>query len=289
MNIKVNRLKRDDSDFPENLRQIPSSPKEMYLLGSPFASWIARPKVAIVGSRKVSSYGREVTERLAGELAAVGVVIISGLALGIDSIAHKAALDAGGLTVAVMPGGLDRIYPASHRNLARQILNQGGALISEYPVGANIFKQNFIARNRLVSGLSDALLVTEAAAASGTIHTARFALDQGKSVMAVPGNITSPMSIGTNNLIKSGALAVTSADDIFFALGIDPARHKAQRVFKGSLLEEKALELLRSGVSSQEELALALGIDGSQLGPVLTMLEINAYIRPAGGGFWLSV
>jgi DNA processing protein len=285
--MKVNRLKLNDPSYPAILKNIASPPKELYFLGASPGKWLHKPRVAIVGSRKVSGYGRTVTEKLAEGLARRGVVIISGLALGIDSIAHQAALKAGGLTIAVMPGGLDRVYPASHTNLARQILSAGGALVSEYPPGSSVFKQNFIARNRIVSGLADALLITEAAAASGSLHTANFALEQGRTVMAVPGNITSETSQGTNNLIKSGAVPVTSAEDIFFALNIQPEEHE-KSVFSGSPAEEKVLELVRSGTASQEELALALDMDGAELVSVLTFLEISGHIKPAGGGYWLA-
>src|SRR5207244_4380589 len=136
--------------------------------------------------------------------------------LGVDAVAHQAALDAGGLTIAVLPSPLEEIYPVSHRRLAMQILEKGGALISEFPEGTPAFRGNFIARNRLVSGLSDALLITEAAEKSGSLHTARFALEQGREVLAVPGNITSITSAGTNNLLKAGAAPVTSYEDVMY-------------------------------------------------------------------------
>ncbi len=286
--MKVNRLKLNDPSYPDVLRTIPSAPKELYFVGTPPVEWLGRPRLAVVGSRKASPYGREVTKRLAGELAEQGIVIISGLALGVDSIAHQAALDSQGLTAAVLPTSLDTIYPASHVGLAKRIIDSGGTLISEYPPASIAFKQNFIARNRIVSGLANGLLITEAAAASGSLHTARFALDQGKIVMAVPGNITSPGSEGTNSLIKSGALPVTSAEDIFFALNIKPGKKQDVRPFRGSPKEKRVLELIIGGTGSQEELATSLGIDGAELGSILTILEINGYIRPAGGGFWLG-
>src|SRR5688572_6641342 len=217
-----NKITLSTSDVPEKLRNIPNPPKQLFVIGKNVNELLNKPCVTIVGSRKVSAYGRAVTMGLAGELAKSGIVIISGLALGVDSLAHKAALDVGGLTVAVLPSGVDKIYPAAHFGLAKQILQQGGALVSEYPDGTPPLKHQFIERNRIASGLGDALLITEAAEKSGTLHTANFALEQGRPVLAVPGNITSPTSAGTNNLIKAGATPVTGVQDVLLALGLEP-------------------------------------------------------------------
>ncbi|MEX1995248.1 MAG: DNA-processing protein DprA [Candidatus Saccharimonadales bacterium] len=287
--MNVNSLKHDDSDYPQILKNIPDAPKQLFWTGSPMSEWLDCPKVAIVGSRKASAYGRQVTTEITGQLARTGVIIISGLAYGIDSIAHQVALEAGGRTVAVLPTGLDKIYPAAHQNLARQITDSGGTLISEYAPGSEVFKLNFIARNRIVSGLSDALLITAAAINSGSLHTAQFALAQGKTVMAVPGNITSPGSVGCNNLIKSGAVPVTDVDDVFFTLNIKSTDKIRPKPFRGSGDEEKVLQLIRQGLSAQEDLAQAAGLTGPVVASALTMLEISGYIRPAGGGQWLAV
>src|SRR5690349_13682617 len=191
MNI-INQFSPEESIFSQMTQPIAKLPKSLYLMGNlPKAKG---PTVAIIGTRKPSAYGREVGYRLAYDLAKRGVVIVSGLALGMDAIAHKAALDAGGTTIAVMPGGLDRIYPATNTALGERIIANGGALISEYPAGEQIFPGNFIARNRIVAGIADGVLVVEAAIKSGTLHTASFALDYGRPVMAVPGEITNPMS-----------------------------------------------------------------------------------------------
>lgn len=287
--MKVNSLKRNNPSYPSVLEVIEDAPREIFYLGAKPETWLNKPRLAVVGSRKVSAYGRQVTEQLVGELARLGIVIVSGLALGVDSIAHKAALDNKGPTVAVLPTDLANIYPPSHANLARQIIASGGTLLSEYSAGSPVYKVQFTARNRIVSGLSDAVLITEAAARSGTMNTARFALEQGKTVLAVPGNITSPTSEGTNNLIKSGAVPVTSVEDILFAMNLSPKKLRKQRAFAGSSEEEEMLELIKSGVSSQEELALSLKIDGAEIASLLTMLEINGFIKPAGGGYWLAV
>lgn len=281
-------LKQNSALFPPLLKQIPNPPEGIYWQGLEPSIWLKMPRVAVVGSRKVSPYGREVTRRLAGQLARSGVVIISGLAYGIDSVAHEAALEAGGLTVAVLPTSLDRIYPASHQALATRIARQG-SLISEYEPRAQIFKNNFIARNRLVSGLSDILLITEASLKSGSLHTARFALEQGKTVMAVPGNITSENSEGTNNLIKSGAIPATTADDVLFALGLSTGKHSRHQTFSGTPEQELLLKLIRQGVSDQDELAAAAKLDGPALATGLTALELSGHIRAAGGGRWTAV
>ena len=283
--MNVNRLKHDDSDYPKILRDIPATPKELFWVGNAPSSWIDRPKVAIVGSRKITPYGKVATTKIAGELARAGVVIISGLAYGVDIAAHQAALQANGVTVAILPSSLSQIYPAAHTHIAQQITLRG-TLLSEYDGDIISFKSNFIARNRIVSGLADILLITEAAVNSGSLHTARFALEQGKTVMAVPGNITSPISEGANNLIKSGAVPVTAAEDVFFALGLNPASARAEN-FKGSASEQMVLTYIKEGITDQEDLALATRLDSRRLASALTMLEIEGMIRPAGGGNWI--
>jgi DNA processing protein len=282
----VNSLKPNDPSFPEVLKHISKPPKVLFWTGNNPVNWLDLPKVSIVGSRKISPYGKQVTNMLTSELASAGVVVISGLAFGVDAEAHSAAISAKGLTVAVLPTSLDNVQPAANQHLARKILETGGTLISEYSSDSPITKANFIERNRIVSGLCDALLITEAAVNSGSLHTARFALEQGKTVMAIPGNINSPTSEGCNNLIKSGAIPVTNVEDLFFALKINPAKLKESRVFKGSTQEEKILELIKGGVHVQEDLAVATQFDGATIGSVLTMLEINGHIRSLGAGQW---
>lgn len=281
----VNTLKLIDPGYPEVLRTIPSPPKQLYYIGSHPSTWLNSPCVAVVGSRRISVYGEAATRRVVSELASLGVVIISGLAYGVDAAAHAATLRAGGKAVIVLASSLDRISPAANRQLAIQVLNAGGTIISEYPIPTPALKHHFIARNRIVSGLADALLITEASIKSGTMHTARFALDQGKNVMAIPGNITSPGSEGTNNLIKSGATMVTEASDVLLALNLKRTT-PVVREFNGSKNEAKLLELIRGGITNQEELAIATGFDGNTFSSSLTMLEISGFIRPLGSGIW---
>lgn len=279
-------LKLTRDKIPEILRQIPSPPKELFVLGE-LDALLLRPRLTVVGSRSVTAYGRQVTTKLAGELAAQGIVIVSGLALGVDALAHRAALEAGGLTIAVLPAGLDAIYPATHRQLAQQILASGGALVSEYPPGSVAFKQNFIARNRLVSGLGDGLLITEAAEKSGSLHTARFALEQGRDVMAVPGNITSPTSVGTNNLIKSGATPVTTTEDVLHVLGLQPRAEATKPIPRGAnATEQTLLTLILAGTYDGDELLLRSQLDAALFNQTLTMLEITGKIRALGANQW---
>lgn len=282
--MKINKVTLKDNAYPEILRLIPDPPKELYVLGD-LSSLLKRSRLSVVGSRKVTPYGRGVTSDLVGSVAGQGVVIISGLAIGVDSIAHQAALDSGGFTLAVLPCGLDKPYPASHRQLARRILERGGALISEYPEGTPPLQHHFIARNRLVSGLGSAVLITEAASKSGTLHTAGFALDQGRTVMAVPGNITSNLSAGTNNLIKTGATPVTDASDIFEALGLSVSANKTE-IMPANAEESAILELLKQGITDASDLLLMSKLTADQFNQTLTMLEITGKVRPTGAGHW---
>ncbi|HEX5394955.1 MAG TPA: DNA-processing protein DprA [Candidatus Saccharimonadales bacterium] len=285
--MNVNTLKLSRQEVSRLLGSLEPRPANLFWRGASPDMILARPKVAFVGSRKATAYGRTITDRLAGEIASAGAVIVSGLAFGIDSFSHRAALEAGGLTVAVLPTPLDKITPAANLWLASRIIKGGGALVSEYPAGAEIHKVNFIARNRIVAALADVLVITEAARNSGSLHTARFALEQGKTVMALPGNITSPASEGCNNLIKSGAVPVTAADDIFFALGIKPAKEKTISRIAGSGRQQKLFELIAGGTAGQEELVAASSLPAAEVSSALTDLELRGLIRPAGGGQWI--
>ncbi len=282
--MKVNMLTLGDPNYPDRLGNIPSPPKQIYFLGN-IELISSGHTLAVVGSRKVTTYGRQVTTRLVEEVAQYGIVIVSGLALGVDALAHQAALAVNGKTIAVMPSGLDNIYPSSHRSLALKILENNGLIISEYELGVPAMKQNFIARNRIVSGLGDGVLITEASRQSGTIHTANFALEQGKVVLAVPGNITSPQSEGTNNLIRTGALPVSSSEDILTALELDVVNNKHE-VFAANPNEASILNLIKNGTTESTELLELCNLDTATFNQTLTMLEITGKIRPLGAGHW---
>ncbi len=286
MNVhqKIITLRQSDKDFPEVLRHIPQPPKVLYVIGD-LKPLVEKTVVSIVGSRAVTPYGKQITTKLASELARQGIAIVSGLALGVDGFAHQAALDAGGYTAAVLACGLDRFYPSTHHNLAQQILAQGGAIISEYPEGTEPYPLHFIERNRIVSGLCSGLLITEATERSGTLHTVNFALEQGKTVMVVPGNITSQNSIGTNNLLKTGAVPITNTGDILHALDINQ-QAAILTVVPANKEEAAILYLMQKGMSDVNQLQ-----NGSKLTPelfnqTLTMLEISSKIHALGAGHW---
>ena len=212
-NIKIISIL--DEDYPEDLKNIPDAPIILYVKGVLDNSGL---NIAVIGSRKASSYGLLTAERLSGQLASLGVTIISGMARGIDSAAHKGALKAGGRTVAVLGSGLLNIYPPENVELAKQITGNG-AVISEFPLKTSPLRENFPRRNRIISGLSKGVIVVEAALRSGALITADLALDQGRDVFAVPGEVGSPTSCGTNYLIKQGAKLVDSAEDILEEYG----------------------------------------------------------------------
>ncbi len=213
--MQISNFSSTSSKFPDGLREVDPAVKAINVLGT----LPGDAMIAVVGSRRPTPYGEHITYQITSELAKAGAVIVSGLAIGVDTIAHRAALDAGGKTIAVLAGGLDSIYPARNRNLAKEILASGGALISEYDLGTQAYPSNFVERNRIIAGLCAATIVTEAAAKSGALITAHRALKYNRVVMAVPGNITSALSAGPNNLIRTGATPVTSAADAIVELG----------------------------------------------------------------------
>jgi DNA processing protein len=282
--MKINRATPDKHNYLRLLSEIPSPPKQLYVMGTLPAERL--PSVAIVGTRKPSSYGKEVTQRLAYDLAKKGLVIISGLALGVDGVAHRTALEAGGITIAVLANGLPQIYPATHKDLADQITKQGGAVLSEYEPETSARTYQFLQRNRIVSGLSDAIIITEAAARSGTLNTAMHALEQGKEVFVVPGNITSPLSTGCNTLLKQGARPATCADDILEVIAPDLLQSQATLALGNSPLETTIIQLLTSGVRDGEELQRRSGSTISEFNTALTMMEITGSIRALGANQW---
>lgn len=276
-----------DPEFPHCLTTISGPPGQLYVAGAKLNNILnGRKAVAIVGSRRVSPYGRQVTLQFARMLAEQGIVIISGLALGVDALAHQAALEVGGLTIAVMPSSLTNLYPQSNAWLARKIIQQGGALLSEYGPGESIsYKSNFVARNRLIAGLADATLVTEAAERSGSLHTAAFALDSSREVLAVPGNITSPLSAGANALIRAGKAGLAlSSSDVLHVLGLST---RQQVIAKGTNTQEQiVLDLVAAGEQNGEALLAGSQLPISLFNQTLTMLEISGKLRPLGGNQW---
>jgi len=236
-NLKINTVKITDAEYPSLLKEIPDVPGIFYLLGELPDDKI--PKIAIVGTRKAGAVGRRFAKELAQKLAESGVIIVSGLAMGIDTAAHEGAVLAGGKTIAVLANGLDRIYPAQNENLAKKIIELGGAIISEYPAGTEAFKNNFLERNRIVSGLSVATIVIEAPERSGSIVTARLAAEQGREVFVVPGSIDNPNYRGSHQLIRDGAILVSSIEDIIEDLGDKISNSKLQITNKSQIINSK--------------------------------------------------
>jgi len=282
--MKINKVVKKHKQYPPYLLEITSIPKQIYYIGEPPENYL--PAVSIVGSRKITPYGKEVTYRLAYDLAKQGVAIISGLALGVDGMAHQGALDAGGRTIAVLAGALDEVTPASHRNLAIQILRKHGTILSEYAAGTPSLKQNFIARNRIISALSDMVIITESAESGGSLKTASFALEQNKLVGAIPGNVTSSQSIGTNNLIKSGAVPITSVQDVLDALGVQSKQKAREEVFGDTKEEQVILSIMKEGITELNQIQQSSKLDPVTFSQTFTMLEISGKIRPLGAAHW---
>ena len=287
--MEINRIRPDEHNFTQRLASIANPPKSLCFMGKLPTS--GAPVVAIVGSRKPSAYGREVTEQLAGDLATAGCIIVSGLALGIDGIAQKAALEAGGTVIGVIPNELPDISPQTNYRLAMNIIKNGGAILSEWKKGDGkvVNRWSFLERNRLVSGLADAVIITEAAERSGTLNTAAHALSQGRDVFAVPGNITSPLSAGCNALLKQGALVATTATDILDAIApsaIQSATDQAIIPLGETPAENTIIDLLRAGLRDGDQLQQQSGLNPADFATALTMLEINGVIKPLGANNW---
>lgn len=286
--MEIKRILPDKHIFTQRLAHIANPPKSLCYMGKlPEAN---APIVSIVGSRKPSAYGKEVTERLAAELASAGCIIVSGLALGVDGIAQKAALEAGGTVVAVVPNELPDISPRTNYKLAMDIIRQGGVVISEWMKGDNkiVNRWSFLERNRLVGGLADGIIITEATERSGTLNTASHALNQGRDLFVVPGNITSPLSAGCNNLLKQGAYLVTDANDILNIIAPEKLQKSSSPEAPLSSTPEEAIiiKLISSGIRDGDELQQSSGLSASDFATALTVLEINGAIKPLGANNW---
>lgn len=281
--IGVSLLTWNSESYPSYLREIDGAPPLIYVHGS--LEEIDRWAVAVVGTRRLTSYGRQVTQELVTGLVLNGVTIVSGLARGIDAIAHKTALDHGGRTIAVLGSGPDCIYPPENRSLARQIVNGRGAVISEYGMGVQPEAKNFPPRNRLISGLSLGVIVVEAGDRSGAGITARFALEQGRDVFAVPGNINSPASVGTNRLIQQGAKLVAGVDDVLEELNLAMVlEHSAVQLALPETEDESAIFAYLSGQPVHvDDLSRSTGLSSSVVSSTLTLMELKGMVRQAGG------
>jgi DNA processing protein len=266
-----------DEAYPPLLAQLHDPPLSLYVRGS--AEVLREPAVAIVGARSCSAYGSQVARSVARELAAAGVVVVSGLARGIDGEAHRGALDAGGPTVAVLGCGIDRDYPRSHAGLAERIRTTG-AVVSEYPPGTEPAAWRFPARNRIIAGLCLATVVVEARERSGALITADFALELGREVFAVPGEITSALSAGTNDLLRQGASPLLTPGDVLCALGLEPPDTPPPAV---SAAGANVLRLLTNSAHDFDGIVRATGRSSAEVAAALVELELAGLVAEAEG------
>jgi DNA processing protein len=283
--VRIRRLRRADAKFPPLLAAIHDPPSALFVRGDADLEILAAPAVAVVGARSCSAYGRSVARSLARELAGAGLVVVSGMARGIDGEAHRGALDAGGLTVAVLGCGVDRDYPAAHAELARRIC-EDGLVVSEYELGVEPAPWRFPARNRIIAGLCRATLVVEARERSGALITADFALEEGREVLAVPGEITSTLSAGTNALLRLGATPVTGAEDVLELFGFVRAQPSPPELAPTT---QALLERLRDGAFTADELVRVAGVDAARVSAALLELELARLVLLEDGVYRAAV
>ncbi len=280
-----------DVDYPERLKNIPDPPNVLYLKTSlstlEFKNLVAQKTMAVVGTRKVTGYGREVTEQLTAALVASGFTIISGLALGVDGIAHGTTLNCGGRTVAVLGAGVEVVYPREHQGLYNSILEHEGAIVSEVAPEKFVARGVFPARNRIISGLAEAVLITEGAIDSGSLITARAALDQGREVFAVPGPINSALAEGTNFLLKQGAKLVTGVGDIINDLGYEIKDTNGgiqvrKQVVGDTAEEQKIIDILVNEPKEFDDLIKLVTESSGSLAAILSKMELKGQVKCAG-------
>jgi DNA processing protein len=275
-----------DESYPKLLKEIADPPPVLYVRGE-VKDLSNERNIAVVGTRKMTAYGREVTEVLVRDLVAAGFTIVSGLARGVDSYAHRVTVGNSGKTIAVLGGGIDVIYPPENAALAAEIADGHGAVISEFPLGMDAVPGNFPARNRIISGLSLGVLVTEAAGDSGSLITAGLAGEQGREVFAVPGPIYSNLAQGPAELIKQGAKLVMNVNDILEELNVmvQGAGDRGQEEVKGDTEEEqKIIDLLRGGSVHVDEITRAAKLPAAKAGSLLSLMEIKGKIKSLGSG-----
>jgi DNA processing protein len=279
--LGIDAIAWGDPRYPALLASIPDAPIVLWLKGNP--ALLSRPSVAIVGSRAATPYGLEAASRLAGDLAAAGALVVSGLARGVDSTAHRAALDSGGNTAAVLGSGVDIIYPPEHGKLADEIA-RNGVVLSELPPGTPPLPFHFPARNRLISGLSLAVVVVEAAERSGSLITAGFALEQGRAVLAVPGNVLSGRHRGCHALIRDGAAIVESAEDVLDEMRTSSLRPNAEAMPSAPPSDPLLACMLPGESYDVEVLGREAGLGAAQLLSRLLELELRGAVRRLDGG-----
>ena len=281
---EIRRLRRRDAEYPGLLAAIHDPPPALFVRGGGSDELLSQPAVALVGARACSSYGGSVARSLGRELASAGLVVVSGMARGIDGEAHRGALEAG-VTVAVLGCGIDRDYPAAHAELARRICERG-LIVSEYEPGVEPAPWRFPARNRIIAGLCEATVVVEARERSGALITADFALEEGRDVLAVPGEITSALSAGTNALLRLGAVPITCAADVLELFHLAPAVPTSARLGPEA---QGLLERLRDGALTADELVRSSGVGPATVAAALIELELSRSIALEDGVYRVSV
>ncbi len=284
-NLKIITL--SDDSYPALLREIHNPPPILYCKGT-----VQDPKdtqgIAIVGTRKNTTYGARVTESITRELTENECTIVSGLALGIDSIAHRACLRAKGRTIAVLACGLETVYPSSHERLAREIIENNGLLCSEFPIGTKSFKSNFPQRNRIISGMTRGTLIVEATKKSGSLITANCALEQNREVFAVPGSVFSSVSQGPNSLISQGATLVTGAKDIMVTFNMERITTDSQisKPEPDNPIHKKIYDLLGNESCHIDDIVVRGELDARNIHSILVTMELNGYLKEDGGGYY---
>jgi DNA processing protein len=277
-----------DEIYPQRLKEIEQPPPVLYVRGDYLLDDLFA--VAIVGTRRVTSYGRQITEELASYLAANGITVVSGLARGVDAIAHQTALKAGGRTIGVLGSGVDKIYPPEHRQLAEKMMEHG-AIISDYAPGTPPDASNFPPRNRIISGLSLAVVVIEAGETSGALITAEFAAEQGREVFAVPGSILAPQSKGTNKLIQNGALPLLSVNDLMQPLNLTRmGEHKAARkIIPANETEARLMNILSAEPIHVDEIRNQTELPIEKVSATLALMELKGMVRQVGSMNYVAV
>jgi DNA processing protein len=286
--LGISVLTWEDESYPRRLMEIDQPPPVLYVRGEirPEDEW----SVAVVGTRRVTAYGRQIAEEVAVTLARNGVTVISGLARGVDAIAHQAALEAGGRSLAIMGNGVDRIYPPENRRLAEQIISRG-ALVSDYPPGTPPDASNFPPRNRIISGLSLAVVIVEAGDTSGALITASFAADQGREVFAVPGNITAPQSKGTNRLIFNGARPLLDPREVLEVLELTMVyqQQEARVILPSDALEAQLYAAIRNEPLHVDEICAQTNLAIEQVTSTLALMELKGMVRQVGGMQYVGI
>jgi DNA processing protein len=277
-----------DESYPQRLKEIDQPPPVLYIRGEYLSDDLFA--VAIVGTRRVTPYGRQITEELSSFLAANGMTVISGLARGVDAVAHQTALKAGGRTIAVLGSGVDKIYPPEHRAMAEKMMERG-AIISDYAPGTPPDASNFPQRNRIISGLSLAVVVVEAGETSGALITAEFAAEQGREVFAVPGSILAPQSRGANKLIQNGALPLLSVNDLMQALDITRVgdQKAARKIMPSDAVEARLMTVLTHEPLHVDEIRNQSELPIEKVSAALALMELKGMVRQVGGMNYVAV